>query len=53
MQYHALALAVNASDVDLVGLEGAPLQAALTTEPRVHSHRLADGGFRSRMAGGR
>jgi len=52
MQYHALALAVNASDVDLVGLEGAPLNAALTSEPRVHSHRLGDG-FRSRMAGGR
>src|SRR4029079_12442253 len=52
MQYHALALAVNASDVDLVGLEGAPLHAALTSEPRVRSHRLADG-FQSRATGGR
>jgi beta-1,4-mannosyltransferase len=53
MQYHALALAVNAGDVDLVGLEGAPLHAALTAEPRLHSHRLGDGAFRSRAAGGR
>ena len=42
MQYHALALAVNAGDVDLVGLEGAPLHTALTAEPRVRSHRLPD-----------
>jgi beta-1,4-mannosyltransferase len=53
MQYHALALAVNAGDVDLIGLEGAPLHAALTAEPRLHSHRLSDGSFRSRAAGGR
>lgn len=53
MQYHALALAVNAGDVDLVGLEGAPVHTALTAEPRVHSHRLADHGFRTRAAKGR
>ena len=53
MQYHALALAVNAGDVDLIGLEGAPLHAALTSEPRVRSHRLADHAFRSRAAKGR
>jgi beta-1,4-mannosyltransferase len=53
MQYHALALAVNAGDVDLVGLEGAPLHAALTSEPRLRSHRLSDGAFRSRASGGR
>src|SRR5690348_2004053 len=53
MQYHALALAVNAGDVDLVGLEGAPLHAALTAEPRLRSHRLSDGTFKSRAAGGR
>jgi len=53
MQYHALALAVNAGDVDLVGLEGAPLHAALTAEPRLHSHRLSDSRFKSRAAGGR
>jgi beta-1,4-mannosyltransferase len=53
MQYHALALAVNAGEVDLVGLEGAPLHAALTAEPRVRSRRLADSAFTSRTAKGR
>jgi beta-1,4-mannosyltransferase len=53
MQYHALALAVNAVDVDLIGLEGAPLHAALTAEPRVHSHRLSDHAFKTRAARGR
>jgi beta-1,4-mannosyltransferase len=48
MQYHALAAAVNGADVDLVGLEGAPLHAALTAEPRLHSHRLSDRAFGSR-----
>jgi beta-1,4-mannosyltransferase len=53
MQYHALALAVNEGEVDLVGLEGAPLHAALTTEPRIRSHRLSDKLFRSRASRGR
>jgi len=53
MQYHALALAVNEGEVDLVGLEGAPLHAALTAEPRIHSHRLSDRVFRSRASRGR
>jgi beta-1,4-mannosyltransferase len=53
MQYHALALAVNEGDVDLVGLEGAPLTAALTAEPRIRSHRLSDRLFRSRASRGR
>lgn len=54
MQYHALAAAVNGADVDLVGLEGAPLHAALTAEPRLHSHRLSDRVFNSRTKyGGR
>ena len=53
MQYHALALAVNGADVDLIGLEGAPLHSALTAEPRVRSHRLADRAFRSRASKGR
>jgi beta-1,4-mannosyltransferase len=53
MQYHALALAINAGDVDLIGLEGAPLHAALTAEPRLHSHRLSDAAFKSRASGGR
>jgi beta-1,4-mannosyltransferase len=53
MQYHALALAVNGSDVDLVGLEGAPLHAAVAAEPRIHGHRLSDRAFGSRASGGR
>jgi beta-1,4-mannosyltransferase len=53
MQYHALALAVNGSDVDLIGLEGAPLHAAITAEPRVRSHRLPDRAFHSRASKGR
>lgn len=53
MQYHALALAVNDGEVDLVGLEGAPLHAALTAEPRIQSHRLSDRLFRSRASRGR
>src|SRR5688500_9239 len=52
MQYHALALAANAGDVDLVGLEGAPVHAALTAEPRLKSHRLADRAFGTRGARG-
>jgi beta-1,4-mannosyltransferase len=53
MQYHALALAVNEGEVDLVGLEGAPLHAVLTAEPRIRSHRLSDRLFRSRTSRGR
>lgn len=53
MQYHALRLAVNEGDVELVGLEGAPLHAALTAESRIRSHRLADRRFKSRAARGR
>ena len=52
MQYHALALAAQ-GDVDLVGLEGAPLHTALTAEPRIRSHRLPDRRFRSRTSRGR
>ena len=53
MQYHALALAVNGGDVDLIGLEGAPVHAAITSEPRVHCHRLSDRAFDSRASRGR
>jgi beta-1,4-mannosyltransferase len=53
MQYHAHAFAVNGADVDLIGLEGAPLHAALTAEARVHSHRLSDRAFKSRATKGR
>src|SRR5512145_1387918 len=50
MQYHALALAVNEGEVDLIGLEGAPVHAALTAEPRLRSHRLGDRAFGTRHA---
>jgi beta-1,4-mannosyltransferase len=53
MQYHAVALAVNEGEVELVGLEGAPVHAALTAEPRIRSHRLSDRLFTSRAARGR
>ena len=53
MQYHALRLAVNEDEVDLVGLEGAPLHTALTAEPRIRSHRLSDRRFKSRASRGR
>lgn len=39
MQAHALALAAR-GDVTLVGLQGSPVQQALTAEPRVRSLRL-------------
>ena len=40
MQYHALALASNGVDVDLVGLEGTPLSKRITDDPRITVHRL-------------
>ncbi len=39
MQYHALALAAEGVDVDLIGEEGAALAASLT-HPRIRVHRL-------------
>jgi beta-1,4-mannosyltransferase len=52
MQYHALAAAASGADVDLIGLEGAPLHAALTAEPRLRSHRLSDRAFSTRASRG-
>jgi len=40
MRYHALALATQGVDVDLVGFEGTPLPKAVTGEPRITIHRL-------------
>jgi beta-1,4-mannosyltransferase len=48
MQYHALALAVNAGEVDLIGLEGAPALAAPAAQPRIRWHRLPDRGAAAR-----
>jgi beta-1,4-mannosyltransferase len=53
MQYHALAAAVNGAEVDLIGLEGAPLHAALTAEPRLRSHRMSDRAFARRTRAGK
>jgi beta-1,4-mannosyltransferase len=53
MQYHALSLARHGGEVDLIGLEGAPVHAALTAEAAVRSHRLADRAFKSRASRGR
>ncbi|HVB39011.1 MAG TPA: glycosyltransferase, partial [Vicinamibacterales bacterium] len=39
MQYHALALAVNGVDVDLIGEQGLPLPPSLA-HPRITVHRL-------------
>jgi len=41
MRYHAHALAANAVDVDLVGLEGTPLPREISDDPRITVHRLA------------
>lgn len=52
MQYHAISLAAAGSDVDLVGLEGAPLMNALVSNPRIHVHRMPDRAFANRAKGG-
>lgn len=39
--------------MDLIGLEGAPVPAALSTTPRLQTHRIADDVFRTRAHGGR
>lgn len=53
MQYHGLALAVNEIEVDLVGLEGAPVHTAVTAESRIRTHRLSDRFFKTRASRGR
>ena len=41
MQYHALALAANGVDVDLVGYDGTPLPQRLAADARITVHRFA------------
>jgi len=48
MRYHALALAAQGVDVDLIGFEGTPLPKAINTNPRVTVHRLNPATFRLR-----
>ena len=50
MQYHAHALAAHDVDVDLVGLAGTPLPAAVTDEPLIAIHRLQPSMLRTRRA---
>jgi beta-1,4-mannosyltransferase len=40
MQYHALALADNGVDVDLVGYQGTPLAKHVSGDPRITVHRI-------------
>jgi len=52
MQYHAASLAAAGSDVDLIGLEGAAVSPAISSNPRIHVHRLPDRSFAGRSKGG-
>ena len=52
MQYHAVSLAAAGSDVDLIGLEGAPPVPAVATNARIRCHRLPDRSFAGRSKGG-
>jgi beta-1,4-mannosyltransferase len=52
MQYHAVSLAAAGADVDLVGLEGAPVVPAVSDHPRIRCHRLSDRAFAARSTGG-
>jgi beta-1,4-mannosyltransferase len=48
MQYHARALSVHGTDVDLIGYRGAPLPRFLTDDPRITVHRLPEARLRFR-----
>ena len=52
MQYHAVSLAAAGSEVDLIGLEGAPTVPAVSENPRIRVHRLPDRAFAGRATGG-
>jgi beta-1,4-mannosyltransferase len=52
MQYHALSLAAAGSEVDLIGLEGAPTVPAVSGNARIRCHRLPDRSFAGRATGG-
>jgi beta-1,4-mannosyltransferase len=47
MQRHARVWA-DLADVDLIGLQGSPLEPGVETTPRLQVHRLRDGGVTSR-----
>ena len=52
MQYHAVSLAAAGSEVDLIGLEGAPTVPAVSENARIRCHRLRDRAFAGRAKGG-
>ncbi len=52
MQYHAVSLAKGGGEVDLIGLEGAAPIAAVSANPRIHVHQLADRAVSARARGG-
>ncbi len=52
MQYHAVSLAAAGSEVDLIGLEGAPTVPAVSENARIRCHRLPDRAFAGRAKGG-
>ncbi len=52
MQYHAVSLAEAGGEVDLIGFEGAAPIAAVSANPRIHVHQLADRAVSARARGG-
>jgi beta-1,4-mannosyltransferase len=52
MQYHAVSLAADGGDVDLVGFDGTPPIPAVTGSPRIHVHRLRDRAVSDHARGG-
>src|SRR5688572_26473720 len=52
MQYHAASLAAAGGEVDLIGLEGAPLLPTVASQSRIRAHRLRDRAFAGRARGG-
>lgn len=52
MQYHAVSLAEAGAEVDLVGLDGAPVVPAVASNARIRCHRLSDRAFAGRRRGG-
>ena len=52
MQYHAVSLAAAGAEVDLIGLDGAPVMPAVSSNPRIRCHRLSDRSFAGRSRGG-
>jgi len=52
MQYHAVSLADGGGEVDLIGFEGAPPFPAVSANPRIHVHPLADRSVSTPARGG-